>query len=188
MNPREVGVYRRTADGQEVEVWHGPTKYEPSPCSRCIAEGRCYVDGRIVTEESNKGLDGCGKPEKRSFVVRTSHNTHCHASEAQLDRLFPDEATFAAEKARALEWTKLQSVPPIDRDIVHGANSTHSAVIALIAEGSLVRVGQRRCYVPLKVTVGGKTFYHEPRSVKEWKAGNNKAERKCWAGSRGSYK
>jgi hypothetical protein len=86
-----------------------------------------------------------------------------------LDHIFPDDTSFTKQKAKALEWTALQPEPPIDHAIRSGAGCTPRALDALIAEGSLVRVGQHRYYVPLKVQVRGKTFYHEPRSVTEWK-------------------
>jgi hypothetical protein len=179
-------VYRRAANGEEIEVWEGPTKYEPSPCQRCITEGRCYVDGRIVTKESNKSLDGCGHPEKRLFVVRTASGMTLHAPEAALDHMFPDEKAFALQKAKALEYATLQAEPAADRSIARAPGSSSSAVRTLITEGALVKCGLNRYYVPLKVQVGDKTLHVEPRSVKRWKA--KPKNRESWAGLHGPLK
>ena len=97
----------------------------------------------------------------------------CCAPEWVLDEMFPNDAMLTAQKAKALEWVARQPEPVSLQAVARAPGPARGscgwkAVRALVEEGALVKCGLRY-YVPLKVKVRGKTFYHEPRSVTEWK-------------------
>jgi hypothetical protein len=151
------------------------SKYEPYRCERCKAADcehlRAFAEPRFV------------------------HN-NCIAPEWLLDEMFPDEAKFEEQKSIVVRWVANQPEPVSIRAIRESrwgpGRNQHcwggdAATNALIAEGSLVKVGIKY-YAPLKVTVDGKTFSWEPESVKRWRASSHKNNNKSWAGFSGPVK
>jgi len=146
------------------------SKYEPYKC------GRCHV-------ADCEHLRGNAEP---LYV-----HGHCIAPEWLLDEMFPDEAMLTAQKGKALEWTACQPEPVSLHEVAAAQGPARgccgwAATKALVEEGRLVKCGNKRYYVPLRVTFEGKTFDIEPEHVKRWRVGLKR--KKSWAGLAGTLK